>query len=248
MSILRAVLTAGAVIAFSAGAMSPAAARPGVPAQDRGFLIAAHQGNLTEIMAGKAAQQKAQASVVRAIGQRFVTDHTRLDTAVQDAARKLGVSLPMRPTQKQQAEYDRVNALSGSAFDRAWLEFMIREHRTAIAAGEQELRAGVTPEAKQVATSSAPVIQGHLQELLQAQKTVGTPQAQRATGTPQAQRATGTPQAVQAGAGGRAETTGQGETAENRRSPALGYGLLAAGLPVTVGGFLLWRRRALRKR
>lgn len=223
MSILRSVLAAGAVIAFSAMGMAPAMAQP-VSEQDRTFLITAHQGNLAEIAAGRTAQEKGQAGVVRSIGALLVTDHTRLDAAVQDTARKLGVSLPAQPTPEQQAMQARLAALSGPAFDRAWVAAMIEGHRMALAAGEQELRSGGSPQVKQLAESAAPVIQGHLERLLQAQRTVGAPQR------------------VPAGSGGQAAPSA------DRRACAPGYGLLAAGLLLTAGGVLLRRRPASWKR
>ena len=43
--------------------------------QDRAWMIAAHQSNLTEITAGKAAQQKATTQKVRDLGAMSIRDH-----------------------------------------------------------------------------------------------------------------------------------------------------------------------------
>lgn len=217
MSILRAVLAAGAAVALSVVGAPSAVAQPEVSDQDSRFLATAHQGNLAEIAAGTAAQEKGRTGVVRSIGALLVTDHTRLDTAVRDTARELGVRLPAQPTPEQRAEQARLAALTGPAFDRAWVAAMIQGHRAALAAGEQELRSGSAPQAKQVAESAAPVIRGHLERLLQAQRTLGAPQR------------------VPAGTGGQAA---------DRRAQVSGHALLAAGLLLTAGGALLWRRSA----
>jgi putative membrane protein len=156
---------------------SPASAEAKVSEQDRQFLRQAHQGNLGEIAAGKVAQAKGAAEDVHSIGATLVTDHTRLDTAVKQTARSLRVSLPSKPTSQDQAMLKRVAAMSGSAFDRAWVAAMIEGHRMALELGKQELRAGTSPEVKALAESSAPVIQRHLSLLLAAQKTVGKPHA-----------------------------------------------------------------------
>ena len=156
---------------------SPASARAEVKVseQDEQFLRQAHQGNLAEIAAGKVAQAKGTAEDVHSIGATLVTDHTKLDAAVKQTASSLQVSLPSKPTSQDQAMLERVAALSGSAFDRAWVAAMIKGHRAALELGKQELRAGTSPEVKALAESSAPVIQRHLSLLLAAQKTVGKP-------------------------------------------------------------------------
>ncbi|GAA4074306.1 hypothetical protein GCM10022214_33770 [Actinomadura miaoliensis] len=219
MSILRAVLAAGAVLAFSAGSMAPAVAQQEISAQDRKWLMMAHQGNLAESVVGTMAQKKGKAKAVRSIGAVLVTDHSRLDRRVQATARRLGVSLPSEPSAKQKALAARLNAMSGKAFDRAWLDALIKEHRTDLAAARKEVRAGKAAEAQHLATVSTPVFRRHLNLLLRA-------------------RHADPPRHVPAGNGGWTMA------APNERPLALGYGLLAAGMLVTVGGALLWRRPA----
>jgi putative membrane protein len=190
MSTLRAALTTCAVIAMSAGGVAYADSpsptptptptpTPGVSAQDKSFLVDAHQGNLTEIAAGKLAMEKGNATDVRSMGDRMVTDHTKLDSALKTAATKLNVPLPAGPSPTQKTQYDRLAAMTGPAFDRAWVNAMIKDHRMALASGEKQLREGNSPEAKQVAASSAPVIKTHLSLLLQARGTI-----ERPTGSP----------------------------------------------------------------
>ncbi|GAA2878724.1 hypothetical protein GCM10010517_40820 [Streptosporangium fragile] len=189
-----------------------------VSEQDRQFLRQAHRGNLTEIAAGKVAQAKGEAEVVRSIGAILVTDHTRLDAALKQTARRLRVSLPSQPAPQEKAVLERVAALSGSAFDQAWIAAMIEGHRMALKLGEQELQAGTSPEVKELATSSAPVIQGHLDQLLKAQETIGTPRA------------------VPAGDGGRAWSQAA------KQWHGLGSWALAAGLVLLLAGALMWAR------
>jgi putative membrane protein len=226
MPFTRTLLAAFVTIAASvfAGAV-PASARGAVSAQDRTFLVQGHQGNLAEIAAGRLAQRKGTADVVRSIGALLIKDHTKLDAALKPTAAKLDVTLPSQPAPEQQAEQARLATLAGTAFDRGWVEAMIRGHRAALAAGEQELRSGTAPEAKDAARSSAPVIQHHLDDLLRARQTVGAPSG------------------VPAGSGGEAATATAGGPGDG-----LGYGLLAAGLVLALGGALMWARPTLWRR
>jgi len=57
-------------------------------------MFAARQSNLTEIAAGRAAQQKPTSDVVRRYGEIFVRDHARLDASLRQLAQRLEVDLP----------------------------------------------------------------------------------------------------------------------------------------------------------
>jgi putative membrane protein len=166
---LAVIATAGvglAVTAVGAAGASTGTAAPN--AQDRAFLVAAHQNNLTEIAAGRAAQQKATTDVVRRHGQIFIRDHTRLDASLRQVAQQLAVDLPDQPTAQQRASLASVSARSGAAFDQAWLASQVAGHRQAKAAGQRELANGSDAAVLQLARTAAPVIQMHLTMLEEA--------------------------------------------------------------------------------
>ncbi|SFK69225.1 putative membrane protein [Streptosporangium canum] len=144
-----------------------------VSAQDRQFLVQAHQGNLAEIAAGKAAQSKGKAGSVRSIGAMLVADHTKLDKKLQQVAQRLQVTLPTQPTARQQTKAKELAALSGTEFDKAWTKTMIYGHRAALAAIKKEIADGSAPQVKALARASQPVIQEHLDRLLAAEKALG---------------------------------------------------------------------------
>lgn len=206
---------AGAGIALTAAGVAGATTTAAPNAQDRAFLVAAHQSNLTEIAAGKAAQAKATTDVVRQHGELFIRDHTRLDASLQTVAKNLGVDLPSTPNAAQRATLASVSAKSGSAFDSAWLTSQLAGHRAAKAAGATELANGSDASVLTLAKTAAPVVQSHLTMLEQA------------TGT--------SPTGANAGTGGQAASTSGGI----RTSWVLiGLGLLAA-----AGSIVLIRPR-----
>jgi putative membrane protein len=190
-----------------------AAAAPS--AQDKAFLVAAHQSNLTEIQAGKAALQKSGNDVVRRHGQLFIRDHTRLDADLSKVAGALNVDLPSQPSAAQQATLASVSAKSGAAFDAAWLSSQLAGHRQAKADGQRELSQGSDAQVKKLAQTAAPVIQMHLDML---------------------EEATGPVSGVAAGTGGQAATRPAART-------ALGATLLALGGLFAAGSLVLSRRR-----
>ncbi|MFP5346319.1 MAG: DUF4142 domain-containing protein [Actinomycetes bacterium] len=214
MRLVRSVL---AVLATAACAVvltgAPATAAPSQ--QDQAWMVSAHQGNLTEIAAGQAAQQKAASDTVRRLGQMLVDDHQKLDQQLTAAAQQLGVSLPGSPSSEQQAELARVSAMSGKAFDTAWIASQIKGHRQTIALGERELANGSDATVKALAQAAAPVVKHHLDELLAASDQLGVPTS------------------VPGGTGGQAATSSAG----------VGAALALAGVVVLLGSAVVARRR-----
>lgn len=201
---------AGAGLALTAAGVAGATTTAAPNAQDRAFLVAAHQSNLTEIAAGKAAQQKATTDVVRQHGELFIRDHTRLDASLQQVAKTLDVTLPTTPNAAQRATLASVSAKSGSAFDSAWLTSQLAGHKAAKADGAKELASGSDAAVLGLDKTAAPVVQMHLTMLEQA---------------------TGTPTGVNAGTGGQAATAPGGV----RTSWVLiGLGLIAAAGSLTL--------------
>jgi putative membrane protein len=171
------VLLSFAVLVLGGTVNGLAAAQPALNEQDRTFLIQAHRANLTEIEAGKTAQNKASDQTVRDLGERLIADHTKLDADVRKVAETAGVQLPSRPSPKQRAVLERVSGLSGAAFDREWVASQIAGHRQTLANGAKELRDGSSAEVKQLATDAKPIVQEHLDMLENARSAGTTPES-----------------------------------------------------------------------
>jgi len=84
--------------------------------KDKIFLRKAAQG-MAEVKLGQLAAQKASDGDVRAFGQKMVDDHTKLNDEMAPIAGSMGVRLPKDLDKEDQAEYDKLNALSGNNFD-----------------------------------------------------------------------------------------------------------------------------------
>jgi putative membrane protein len=184
-------------------------------AQDRAWMVAAHQNNLTEIQAGRAALAKSGNAVVREHGELFIRDHSRLDADLRAVAEDLNVELPSQPSPAQRATLASVSALSGSAFDAAWIRSQLAGHQKAKADGQKELAEGSDARVKELAQAAAPVIQMHLDMLVEA---------------------TGQVRGVAAGSGGQAAGQPGGHT-------ALGAALLGLGGAFAAGAVVMARRR-----
>jgi putative membrane protein len=96
--------------------------------QDKMFIRKAAQGGIAAVKLGQLAAQKGSSDDVKAFGQKMVDDHTRLNLEMAQVADSMGVMLPKSMNKEDQAEYDKLNALSGNDFDIEYLSFMVKDH------------------------------------------------------------------------------------------------------------------------
>jgi putative membrane protein len=96
--------------------------------QDKMFLRKAAEGGIAEVKLGQLAAQKGSSDDVKAFGQKMVDDHTKLNLEIAQVADSMGVMLPKSMNKEDQAEYDKLNALSGNDFDIEYLTFMVKDH------------------------------------------------------------------------------------------------------------------------
>ncbi|MEU4426883.1 DUF4142 domain-containing protein [Actinoplanes sp. NPDC024001] len=171
---LRNLILTLSAIAMVAGLATPAAAveqRPVSP--DAEFLVAAHQGNLTQIKAGKIALRKGGTATVRDLGRQLLTYHRRLDVAVQRAARKLDVSLPAAPNTEQKDLIRQYRAASATEFDTLFVGSQLLAHQRAIKLGKIVLATGTDPAVRKIVTAAVPVVRQHQDALVSAQQHIG---------------------------------------------------------------------------
>ena len=76
----------------------------------------------------------------------------------------LNVTQEMEP---YQVAAKRLSGLDGAAFDRAYLQHIIQEHRNAVALFTKEAEQGQHPQLKAFASQMLPMLQEHLQRAQQ---------------------------------------------------------------------------------
>jgi putative membrane protein len=97
------------------------------------FLIEAIQGDLAEVNMGKLAQEKGEADEVKQFGQMLQQDHSAHLKQAEQMAHQMGITPPNSPNAKQQAMQEKLEKLSGSAFDKEFKQAMIKDHNEDIA-------------------------------------------------------------------------------------------------------------------
>jgi putative membrane protein len=156
---------------------------------DHAFVTEAAMGGMAEVELGQLASDKAQSDQVKQFAQRMVTDHGKANDELKSLAQRKNITLPTEVGAKHKATKDRLSKLSGSAFDRAYMQEMVADHRKDVSEFQRESRSGKDPDVKAWAAQTLPTLQEHMQLAQSASRNaVGTsgtkPDTEKAPTTP----------------------------------------------------------------
>ncbi|HUB68085.1 MAG TPA: DUF4142 domain-containing protein [Candidatus Methylacidiphilales bacterium] len=129
---------------------------------DEHFLIKAQEGGLTEVHLGQIAQQNGSSDQVKQFGARMVADHSKANDALKNLAQQKGVNLPEKLDASHQAMVNRLSKLSGSAFDRAYIRAMVKDHQEDAAEFKEASASTQDPDVKAFASKTLSLINDHL--------------------------------------------------------------------------------------
>jgi putative membrane protein len=163
--------------AGSAGSMSSSAAgAKALSSGDRSFVQKAAIGGLAEVQLGNLAQQKASNDAVKQFGARMVEDHSKANDELKQIASAKGIAVPSAPDKKHEADMNRLQKLSGAAFDKAYMSHMVDDHKHDVAEFKKEAGSGKDADLKGFAAKTLPTLEEHLkmaQSTNSAVKTAG---------------------------------------------------------------------------
>lgn len=131
--------------------------------------------NTADIETGQLAAERGAAREVREFGAMLVRDHTQVRQMGRDLAKKLGVT-PKPPADDKAARdhaaaMARLRALSGPAFDRAFLQHEAAFHQAVIDAVTTTLLPAIqNAELKALVQKVAPAFEGHMHAARQLEK------------------------------------------------------------------------------
>jgi putative membrane protein len=146
------------------------------PAADKAFVKKALEGNIGEIEMGKLALQKSNDDQVKQFAQRMVDDHGKMLDEMKPAAQQMGVKVPEGPSKGQMKSMDKMKALSGDAFDQAYIKDMVKDHKGDDNDFKMEAQSTQNPQLKQMVMQSDQTIESHLQQIEQIAKSKGSTQ------------------------------------------------------------------------
>lgn len=153
------------LIAGGVACSTMAFAAPSLSGNDLAFVQKVSQGGMFEVVASQVAVEKAQAQDVKDQATTEVHDHQLVGQKLRTIASANGVDLPTQLNAEFQQRVDRLNGLSGAAFDTAYLKEMEKIHALDGAAFAQEAKTGQNADLKAFAAETVRIVERHIGSL-----------------------------------------------------------------------------------
>jgi putative membrane protein len=134
------------------------------------FTSGAATGGMMEVELGNMAAQKASNQSVKDFGKMMVDDHTKANDNLKNIASQKNIDLPASITSDQRKEIDALSKKSGAAFDKAYVNMMVDDHKKVIGDFKKAEGDVSDNDIKNFITNTLPVLQKHL-DAIQAIKT-----------------------------------------------------------------------------
>ena len=128
---------------------------------DKEFLRTATIEGIADVKLGQLAGEKGSPDV-KTFAQKMVADHETIDKAMATVADSLAVLLPNKMSKDDQAEYDKLNGLSGKAFDTEYLTFILKAHWTKLHDFYMEASVASDPGLAAEVAKAMQTMRGHL--------------------------------------------------------------------------------------
>ena len=163
------------VLAFGATAAWAQGAGPTDP-QIAAIVVTANQ---VDVDAGKLAKSKAQSPEVKEFAQRMITDHSGVNKAATELVQKLHVTPEPNATSaslKQGGDENlaKLKTLSGTAFDKAYIDHEVAYHEAVLSALDKTLiPSAQNAELKALLVKVRPAFVAHLEMAKQLQAQLG---------------------------------------------------------------------------
>jgi putative membrane protein len=133
--------------------------------RDTEFLEAVNQGCIDQMELARIALKKATDDELKIFAQRMIDDHTQMLATLRRFDDEAGVSVPQAEDAATKAEEAKLNALSGDAFDNAYVQAMIADHFNDVTAFRAEEKETGYPAFKAALAACEQLALHHLQQI-----------------------------------------------------------------------------------
>jgi putative membrane protein len=138
-------LLSAAAPSFAEGPSAQTTQTAAVAPSDQAFLSRALGVNQTELVLGQMASQRGATPEVRAMGQKMVQRHSEIGRQLRELAQIDPASAPPTLSAEQQKKIARLDAASGSEFDRAFKSTVNAGHVEELAMYREEVSHAADP-------------------------------------------------------------------------------------------------------
>jgi putative membrane protein len=127
---------------------------------DKSFIKDATEGSQAEINFAKLALAKSKDPNVRKFAERMITDHTKLIEDMRPFTKKYDVKASGEPVMDH-AKYEELKMKSGTDFDRAYVEAMVKDHNDDLNDFIKEENSTSDPQLKATVEKGEKVVREH---------------------------------------------------------------------------------------
>jgi putative membrane protein len=150
----------GLAVAGLAGCLCGTMAAQDTKSADKTFIKDSSEGSLAEVNFAKLALEKSQDANVRKFAQKMITDHEKLIADMKPFALKYHVT-PSGTPLMDHAKYQELKLKSGTSFDRAYVETMVKDHHDDLQKFRDEENSTADPELKATVAKGEKVVLEH---------------------------------------------------------------------------------------
>ena len=127
-------------------------------------------GGMAEVDLGQLASSKASDDKVKSFAQRMVTDHGKANDELKMLAASKQIEVPSALDSKHEATHARLDKLSGTAFDRAYVSDMLDDHKKDVAEFKHQSKSANDPDVRAWVTKTLPTLEEHLKMIEELSK------------------------------------------------------------------------------
>jgi putative membrane protein len=127
---------------------------------DSDFVTSSIKGDTAELAIAHLASTKGTTQGVKDLATMIIADHGAHKQKLIDLANSAGIAVPTEGSDSGQAQLQTLQGLSGTAFDKAYAQMMVENHKMGIAKNEAEAKK--TGPAAELAQATLPVLKKHL--------------------------------------------------------------------------------------
>ena len=132
---------------------------------DISYAMTTAQNNLAQIRLGKLAAAKAGDSDVRSFGKQMVDDYVKASDQLRVIAQQQNMTLPDVVSVKDQVTIDQLAKLSGSSFDKVYLDRMLKDQEAELKSSRKQAATGKNTSIRGFASQMVATLRDHLDRI-----------------------------------------------------------------------------------
>ncbi|WP_276369384.1 DUF4142 domain-containing protein [Chryseolinea sp. H1M3-3] len=129
---------------------------------DAEFAVSAAEGGMLEVQLAQLALTKATSPKVKEFAQSMVDDHSKANEELKSLAQSKNITLPTTLSEEKQKDYNDLAEKSGADFDKAYSEFMVKDHKDDVSKFKKAADNAEDGDIKSWAAAKVPVLEHHL--------------------------------------------------------------------------------------